>query len=494
MLSVLCFSLVPILRCAALRRIEFSTLLIPPGIELLFSIILLFKRDGTGDRYHCLLSAEGISYSLLALMDFLMHTVAILHRDLSAFRLVDIIIGGLTIAPMLCFTLWFLFTARRELIHTIPTRLRKSTKYILIGCIPLITISNAIGTFVGVSYRTLNGVNAVGFIDERAQFLWSFFNMFSLALLVVFEVIALFLLLARLTKVIHHKRRRELVNEVGEVHHFRGIIAMNLGMLLSLMETLIGFSHQSFTVGITRRGLKAAGRILIVLGLLKGWDYLEDVQFALEEPPKSKRTSRFSIRQLFPNARSTSNETQILECGYERVSVRHPRGRAPMLHLRLSEFDMNPIIKALRPPSRSPSSHHIHLVPKTPPIGTAVYTGGGYLDVRHPHHRNAPSNLTTEPHTPNSPWTVTGPTPRVGSSGDQTPRPRSPIPTQDGYLHRSIHTRGDTMSSTMSNLQVEVMTLSESPPDPGFVLPIPSRSRSRQKLGLSLANSMRTAV
>lgn len=36
------------------------------------------------------------------------------------------------------------------------------------------------------------------------------------------------------------------------------------------------------------------------------------------------------------------------------------------------------------------------------------------------------------------------------------------------------------MSSTLSNLQAEVMTLSESPPDPGFVLPIPSRSRSRQ--------------
>ena len=46
MLSVLCFSLVPVLRCVALGRIEFSTLLIPPGIELLFSIALLFKQNG----------------------------------------------------------------------------------------------------------------------------------------------------------------------------------------------------------------------------------------------------------------------------------------------------------------------------------------------------------------------------------------------------------------------------------------------------------------
>ena len=47
MLSVLCFSLVPVLRCVGLKRVEFSSLLIPPGIELLFSIALFCKRDGT---------------------------------------------------------------------------------------------------------------------------------------------------------------------------------------------------------------------------------------------------------------------------------------------------------------------------------------------------------------------------------------------------------------------------------------------------------------
>ena len=117
---------------------------------------------------------------------------------------------------------------------------------------------------------TLGGVNTVGFIDDNARLLWRFFNAFSLALLVVFEGMAFFLLFARLMKVVLHKRRSELMGGTGEVHHFRGIVLINLGMLLSLMETLFGFADQSFPVALTRRGMKAAGRILIILGLLRG--------------------------------------------------------------------------------------------------------------------------------------------------------------------------------------------------------------------------------
>jgi len=71
-------------------------------------------------------------------------------------------------------------------------------------------------------------------------------------------------------KVILHKRRRELTGSTGEVHHFRGVVLINLGMLLSLVETLIGFANQSFPLALTRRGMKAGGRILMILGLLRG--------------------------------------------------------------------------------------------------------------------------------------------------------------------------------------------------------------------------------
>lgn len=198
----------------------------------------------------------------------------------------------------------------------------------------------------------------------------------------------------------------------------------------------------------------------------------------LQEPPKSKRISNLSIRQLIPNIRPPSNETQTSERGNERVSVKHPRGRAPTLHLRLSGFDISPVIRSLRSPAPSPKSLRGHLIPEKTP------TSEGYLDAQYPRHRITPSDVPTSPITPNSPWTTTGPTREVSSSTDRTAR--LPTPTQDENVHHPTHTRRDTMSSTMSNLQVEVMTLSGSPPDPGFVLPIPPRSWSRRGLNLPL--------
>jgi hypothetical protein len=92
--------------------------------------------------------------------------------------------------------------------------------------------------------------------------------MLSLALLAVLEVAAAYLLLVRLANSIRHQR--ELMNGAGEIHHFRGIVLVNLGMILSLAETLVGFFPQSFILAITRRGVKSTGRILIISGLLKG--------------------------------------------------------------------------------------------------------------------------------------------------------------------------------------------------------------------------------
>jgi len=215
------------------------------------------------------------------------------------------------------------------------------------------------------------------------------------------------------------------------------------------------------------------------------WDHLEDVRFVLHQPPKSKRISRFSALQLFSSIRSPGAETQISEHSDERVSVRRPRGRAPTLHLRLSEFDVTPIMKTLRSPTGSHNSLRAHLIPEMTPTGSTMEAPSeGYLDVQHLFHGNPPSDVPTSPTTPNSLWTFTGPTPRANSSSNHTGTPRPSSRTQDGTLHHQAHMRGDTMSSTMSNLQMEVMTLSESPPDPGFVLPIPSRSRSRQNYAM----------
>lgn len=110
-------------------------------------------------------------------MDFLTRVVTILQQDLSAAKITDLVIGiyssnsrdprsilisrvlglcvcagGLSLVPLLCFVLWFYLTARENLLHIIPARLRKLTGYFLISFIPLVIASNAAGAFVGISY------------------------------------------------------------------------------------------------------------------------------------------------------------------------------------------------------------------------------------------------------------------------------------------------------------------------------------------------------
>ena len=217
---------------------------------------------------------------------------------------------------------------------------------------------------------------------------------------------------------------------------------------------------------------------------------MEDLRFTLQEPPKPKRISKMSFRHLLPHIRTPSDEAQASERGHERVSVKHPRGRAPTLHLRLSGLDFSPVLKALRSPPRTPNSFNSHSVHETTPTRSiAGRFSEGFLDVRYPRFRNAPSSGPASPITPNTPWIVTEPTPRPSFSSDRTANPRLPT-IYDEHSHRPAHVREDTVSSTMSNLGVEVMTLSESPPDPGFVLPIPSRSRDRESHSLHITQTV----
>ena len=225
------------------------------------------------------------------------------------------------------------------------------------------------------------------------------------------------------------------------------------------------------------------------------WDYIEDVRFVLQEPPKSKRASRLSIRQLFPDTRSPGDMAQISERPHERVSVEYPRGRAPRLHLRLSELDFSPIMRTLRSSPRSTNPLHTHLIPETPLAMSMIReVSDDDPDVRYPYHRNVSSDVLISPVTLRSAWPVTGPTSKDSSSTNRAIlAPRPSAPPRDERFHSPCHTRERTMSSTLSNLP-EVMTLSGSPPDPGFVLPIHSRSRGRQNYDRYLASATQFVV
>ena len=220
---------------------------------------------------------------------------------------------------------------------------------------------------------------------------------------------------------------------------------------------------------------------------------MEDIRFVLQEPPQPKRVSKFSFRQLFPSTRSTNSETQTPEHNCERVFVRHPRGRAPALHLRLSGFDVSPIMRTFRSSPRIPDSPEIRLVPQMSlrrPLVEPTMTR--HPNARNPYYGNVPFDAPVSPVTPSTPWVITGPTPRASTSSNNIAGTRPSTPALDERPNTPTHMRGNTMSSTLSHLQVEVMTLSESPPDPGFVLPIPSRSRTRRDLDLSLDDATLT--
>lgn len=144
-------------------------------------------------------------------------------------------------------------------------------------------------------------------------------------------------------------------------------------------------------------------------------------------------------------------------------------------------------MRTLRSSPRSSNPFGTHLSPETPPTVSVIgEIGEDSSDVQYPHHKNTSSDVLISP--------MTGPTPKVSSSTNRTINPRPSTPLQEELAYTPGHTREGTISSTMSNLQMEVMTISGSPPDPGFVLPVPSRSRGRQNYDLYMASTTRFAV
>lgn len=114
-----------------------------------------------------------------------------------------------------------------------------------------------------------------------------------------------------------------------------------------------------------------------------------------------KHISKLSIRQLFSNIRSQSDETQTSdEATNESLSGTLEVVRRRYAY-RLSEFDFSPFTKAFRHPKCSSYLSQIHLVPQTPSTLSPVEAVTGNLDVGELHHINAPSDATISPSTPN---------------------------------------------------------------------------------------------
>lgn len=194
-MRAICLSLAPILRCESLTRLESAVFILPPGLEVLFCVGLLVLRGC--DRKHVLLTSEGLTYFTLALLDLLVHIIPAIGDSLTVFKPLDILIGAASSLPLLMYTLFLFLFMTAEFIPTLPEYLHELAKYALLFFIPLIVAANELGSFVDISYRTIGNVPAVGFVDQAVH---TGFDVLTLALLVVFQLLVLAVAVRRLTK------------------------------------------------------------------------------------------------------------------------------------------------------------------------------------------------------------------------------------------------------------------------------------------------------
>lgn len=91
-MTTICLSLPTNLRCESLSQVESIVFLLPPILEIIFSLALVVSRWRTGVR-HLFLAAEGFSYFALAVLDLLAHLLPEARATLETFKLLDIIVG-----------------------------------------------------------------------------------------------------------------------------------------------------------------------------------------------------------------------------------------------------------------------------------------------------------------------------------------------------------------------------------------------------------------
>ncbi|KAL4251047.1 hypothetical protein ABKN59_006225 [Abortiporus biennis] len=323
-MGTICLSLAPILRCESLTRVEAIALIIPPALEIVFAIGLVILKRGTGKK-HLLLSAEGLVYFTIALLDLLIHLIPGAHHSLSFFKGIDTTIGVISFAPLLLFTLFLFFFTSQEVLPSFPRKLQKTAKYILLFLIPIILLLNELASLVGISYRAL-GRNADGsplvVVQLTDRHVRTFLNSFTLVLLVIYQALNFCVALVRLVKAIINQRRIEAspVPE-KEVQSFNGLGWICVGIKLGAIEPLIGFAAGGFGEVLTRRIFRFLSRACLIIGIIKGVDTIED--FSILEPKAARRSHRMSgFRALISNPRN-STFRQIGGADYESNRVPH---------------------------------------------------------------------------------------------------------------------------------------------------------------------------
>ncbi|TFY72564.1 hypothetical protein EVG20_g434 [Dentipellis fragilis] len=318
----ICLSQVPILRCLDLARIETIVLIIPPALEIIFSLGLVIAGWGAGKK-RFILAAEGPIYFLLALLDLICHIVPGIRDSIATYKTLDILIGtllyqsvpgstadtapawtaALSSVPLFLYTTFLYLYKTTEFFPLFPRRFQLIGKVFSLVLIPILLLTNEFASFIGNTYRLVQfspfepPVPAIGNGDASMQSIRDFLNSLGLVLLTVYQVATFFIVIVHLAAAIVNQRSIEAqANEDNEAHLFRGTGWMALGIKFGAIESIIGFATGSFGIFFTRRFLRMISRACIIIGVVRGPDSHED--FEIMQPKRDRTPNGPATRQI----------------------------------------------------------------------------------------------------------------------------------------------------------------------------------------------------
>ncbi|ESK87764.1 hypothetical protein Moror_11301 [Moniliophthora roreri MCA 2997] len=301
----LCLSSASNLRCLSLSRNEYIGILIPTGLEIIFSTWLIHKIRGSARR-NLLLAAEGWAYFALALLDTLSHVLPAVRNNFNAFRIIDLTLGAASFVPLLLYTLFLFFFTCAETLNVVPRKFQRIGKGLLIVFIPIILITNEIASFIGIQHLTNGkGVLFISFANTQSRFTWTFLSSLAIALLTAYQAVNFCFAFFRLAKAFINSRRIE-TSSSDEVVLFNGMGWINAGIKLGAIESVVGFAEAGFGTALVRRILRFLGRACLVIGSIKGVDFSEDfrvLQSEMSSANKAKYPNRRSLRPFISNPR-----------------------------------------------------------------------------------------------------------------------------------------------------------------------------------------------
>jgi len=118
----------------------------------------------------------------------------------------------------------------------------------------------------------VGNLSAVGPYLASFQFGREFLGSASLALLTIYQAITLWLFFLRLASCIWAQRDIELrAAAEREGMLFRGTGWLVIGIMMSTIESAVGFAMTCFGVILTRRILRMLGRACLIIGIVKGF-------------------------------------------------------------------------------------------------------------------------------------------------------------------------------------------------------------------------------